>query len=54
MNEGLLGDLRQFKLPEGLDWMVDRWLSIVNTARAPELYLDKPAEVKTDDEPKPK
>ena len=54
--EGLLANLCQEKLPEGRywDWMLDRWLSIVNTAQAPELDLDESAEEKTDDESKPK
>ena len=40
--EGLLADLREAKLPEERDWMVDRWLNIVNAAQAPELDLEEP------------
>ena len=53
--EGLLADLREVKLPEERDWMVDRWLNIVNAAQAPELDLgEPPAEDKPDDDSKPK
>ena len=53
--EGLLADLREVKLPEERDWMVDRWLNIVNAAQAPELDLGEPmAEDKPDDDSKPK
>ena len=44
MFEELLADLRQVKLPEGRDWMVYRWLSIVNAAQSLELDLDDLAE----------
>ena len=53
--EGLLADLRQVKLPEGRDWMVDRWLAIINAVQAPELNLEEPpTEEKPDDDSKPK
>ena len=54
--EGLLADLRMTKLPEKQkrNWMVDRWLNIVNAAQAPELDLEEPpAEDKPDDDSKP-
>ena len=51
--EGLLADLREVKLPEERDWMVDRWLNIVNAAQAPELDLDPDEDELTDDS-KPK
>ena len=53
--EGLLADLREVQLPEERDWMVDRWLNIVNAAQAPELDLEEPpADDKPDDDSKPK
>ena len=41
-SKGLLADSRQVKLPEVRDWMVDRWLNIVNAAQAPDLDLEEP------------
>ena len=53
--EGLLADSRQVKLPEERDWMVDRWLIIVNAAQAPDLDLEEPlVDEKPDDDSKPK
>ena len=53
--EGLLADLREVKPPEERDWMVDRWLNIVNASSAPELDLEEPpADDKPDNDSKPK
>ena len=52
--EGLLADLRQVHLPTDRDWMVDRWLGIVNAAQAPELDFGEPPDDKPDDDSKPK
>lgn len=51
--EGLLVKLRKAKLPEGRDWMVDRWLNIVKAAYTLELDLEESSEEKPDNEQKP-
>ena len=49
----LIDQLRQEEPPSKPRWMTDTWFNIVNSAQAPELDLDEPAEDKLADDSKP-